>query len=856
MAHKSYGLFVKNDEPTKRDLDFIAAVVHRFSTYKAEADINALKQVHDLPDGGTILIQDAADIFRVIVDKQSKKEYQLEKNGYVKPYIPMFYSGVITRSAIRDGQKVTIKLTKQCQQRLQKATDSPVPQEISLERLTIEQNSDFQEFVPKKESILKRTQYVAHNHAWYSGAMAEVMQIVGGYGKQEFLALPDTTIERAQMILPEMTFKEIWPKYKNVRLPGYEGVPPIDGKFLYDYKWIKTHGVAFDSSQNPWLVQVSDAVYVMPLPVIPLTADPLFKKYIEEELQDTEILKILERFKALPSGESFPKNKIEFDRWLRAGVIIKVCDVSDFRQNMALFPACGWSFNLQGNSAYNTAYSYNTNGLIDCSTYSLTLSLTHSQWHYGTEAVNLSNSQLTDVDKNRVANYLSNLFQKLNDKDGLKNTILYKFRHIDQQEILARYDASNFETEVEYWDNYQAKPIANHTGNLKKVYGGYLYHPAKAESQPQIKFPDYELGFCKSFDFSSLDPIRVPVICETIMYAYHDGDDLKVVKYFYDGRTFGKAVDTDYEEFMIVGKWYKKEYQGDTKISGNFYTTDIDDLKETSGTTVETTIEGRDLGYDSKPFFSFDAFFWRPGTMWRNRYYSHLTKTVTIDDLTVMNAVLIPMFNRSTVLHAYKETEKNKTYSESLQLKAMEDPWTYRYWTYDPVFAWAGSLEKMTGKPYPERGNPVWVEIQNYNPTVYSDFADQGSWVTGLPADYTWLIHPNNNEWMHSGGGGPPKLKTYSKTEKPKLEEITQLKWQVKNFVIQIKNKDLDPMYFIASPSTYGFTISRSSSKVSFGDSEYANISETNDQGTYRTVGQCSLVNSKSTYHFVGVINE
>lgn len=856
MAQKPYGLFVKNDEPTRRDLDFIAAVVHRFSTYKAEADLNALRQVHDLPDGGIMLIQDAADILRVIVDKQHQKEYHLEKTGYVKPYIPMFFSGVITRASVRDDQKVSIKITEQCRRRLERATESKVGKELSLERLTIDQSYDFPEFIPREEGVLKRTQYYAHNHAWYSGAMAEVMQIVGGYGKQEFEALPDHPIERAQITLPETIFKEIWSKYQNVRLPGYEGVPPVDGHFQYDYKWTKTHGIAFDSNQNPWLVEISDAVYVMPLPIIPLTADPLFRKYAEEELHDAEILKILDRFKALPSGESFPKIKTEFDRWLRAGVIIKICDVADFRQNQAIFPACGWSFNTHGHNAYNTGYSYDAKGLINCHTYSLTLTLNPSAWHYGTEAVNLNDSTLSNEEKQRIAQYLNHVFKQIQSGDDvLRNSLLYKFRHIGQNEILARSGASNFEAEVEYWDNYQAQPMANHTGQVKKVYSGYLYHPAKPEFQPQIKFPFFEMDGCISFDFSALES-GVSAKCDTIMYAYFDGDDLKVVKYFYDNRTFNKVVETDYEQYMIVGKWYMNEYQGDSRISGNFYTTDIDERKETSGTTVETTIEGRDLGYDSKPHFAFDYFGSTGGTMWRNRYFSHLTKSLTVNDRTAVNAILIPMFNRFTVLHAYIENEKNKSYRESLELFYISDPTSYRYWTYDFVFAWHGVFEKKTGKPYPVNGNPVWVEVENYNPTPYSDFADQGPWVPGLPADYTWLIHPKSSEWNHSGGGGAPKIHEYSKNEYPTLEEIQQLKWQIKNFTLQIKVKDIDRKYFTVSPDQNGNLITRTSSKVSFGDSEYVNISETTEQGAYRAIGQCSLVDSKSNYHFVGVINE
>ena len=63
-------------------------------------------------------------------------------------------------------------------------------------------------------------------------------------------------------------------------------------------------------------------------------------------------------------------------------------------------------------------------------------------------------------------------------------------------------------------------------------------------------------------------------------------------------------------------------------------------------------------------------------------------------------------------------------------------------------------------------------------------------------------------------------------------------------------------MYFVMSPDQYGFTIYRSSSRVSFGDTEYVNISESNEMGIRAALGTCSLVDSKSDYHFIGVINE
>ncbi|MEG1160051.1 MAG: hypothetical protein RSD70_06650, partial [Acidaminococcaceae bacterium] len=556
VAPKPYGLHVKNGVPTERDAEYIASVVRRFLAFKDAAKLDNLKEVYDLPDGGVAIFQEVANVFRVIVDKSiSKESLFLEKSGLAKKYIPMFFSGVATKTTFRTGEKVAFKLTEQCRRRLLKTTGSMPSKEIALERFTIEPDSKFYEFIAPESSNSRWSQYHKQSHSWYGGTIGQLQQLVGGYGRQDFDALPDNPIERAQLILPENIVDAIWAKYENLRLPGYEGVPPREGTFQYDYKWSKTHGVSFDDSGKPWLILVSDAVWAMPLPIIPLTTHPRFRQYVEEELGDSEILKVLDIFGAMPSGESFPDNQDDFNRWVRAGVIIRICDTGDFLQHNAMFSACGWSFNLPGNMAFNTGYRYDeTTGLIYCSTFKLSLMLGGSAHHYGTEAVSSADSSLTMEELSKLGKYLSGIFEKLtNANDTLRKTVSYKLRHIAQSELLERAESTNYEAEVNYWDQYESTPIAVHTGNVFKIYNGWLFHPAKYENQPQIKFPNMELGICKSFDFTPAEK-GWAVLCDTIMYAYFDGNDLKVLKYFYDGYGYKREVDTNYEDCMSVGK--------------------------------------------------------------------------------------------------------------------------------------------------------------------------------------------------------------------------------------------------------------------------------------------------------------
>ena len=480
---KPYGLHVISGVLTDNDINFIASVIHRFLTFKEASQLENLKSTYDLPDGGYFIVQDMGGIFRVIADKLEQRKFHFQDDGLVKMYIPMFFSGVVEKDTLRrEGELVEIKLTQQCRQRLGKQLDREIPQLVKLERFTIMPGDKFTEFQPKIETIVKRTQYVAHNPGWYSGTMAKLHQFVGGYGRQDFDTLPDNDLERISFKLPDALQQELLEKYFDVRLPGYTGLPPAEGQFQYDYKWNKTHAIAFDSANRPWLVQVGAKLYVMPLPIIPLTADPKFHEYIYD-LGDQELINVLETFGAFPSGESFPDNGEDFQRWLRAGVIIEICDSGEFLSHQAFFTACGWSFNNRGNAAYNTGYRYDNKGIAEAATFRLSLNLEPSPIHYGTDKVTISNeTELSNDDKNQLTAYLSKVMSSLGTEGILVKTLKYKIRNIPHSIILQRANsifADDVSSEIDYWDKYVCNPIAQHSGKIHKLYTGKLYHPAK-----------------------------------------------------------------------------------------------------------------------------------------------------------------------------------------------------------------------------------------------------------------------------------------------------------------------------------------------------------------------------------------
>ncbi len=861
---RPHGKHSPSVERSEEDQAAAELLVRRLTNIKDSSGVDSLRMVRSLPSGAIAIAQDAGGVLRLIIQDPVKPPQEPDFDGIAKEAIPMLFSGVIDSGTSRTGDGIKLRITEQSRRRLASyKTKGLPPASLQLKRFLIRYNSRVQELQPKSMGSVIYTQYTAQRPTWYSGAMSEVMQIVGGYGIQNVEELPDDPIERAVMTLPEKVMRKIRLEQVNLRLPGYTGSPPRSGEFQYDYKFSDTNGVGFDSDGKPWLLKVDvRGVFAMPLPLVPATTTNAFREYIEE-VGDEEILWILDRFGGMPTGENFPVRVEDFESWRRAGVIIKICDSAGFYDNYMYSSACGWSFNSQGNAGYNTCYNYDEKeGLGYGLAYSLSISLGAAE-----NAGKLPST--FDFDGSEMARkldaYLSALYSQLGDGKAKSLAIKYKVRRVPISKIIERF-GNDGAGEVDYWDNLEVDPIAIHTGNVKQSGKGWLYSGLKFLSQPQIKFPEPFLDGCVSHDFSPLQNGKgkssYPT-SDTIMYGYFTGDQLSVVKYFRDDRRYNAEVSGNYEDCMAVGAWSSTETYGESTLLGNFYTSEVDHRKAAAAVTTVTDIVGTDLGYDTQPHFSFDNYFEMSGSIWRNRYFKRVTNTERTEGYGMSVAVCVPYFHRGALLYARKEWYSGKKRTESLSVGAVRDPNSYRYYTYDFIFAWRGGPDggnmatAIKVDPAPKDGNPVWVTGYNYNPSLCSDFADAGDWVGGLPADYTWLIHPDRYAWHHSGGGGMPTIKQYSKSSTEPAKEYGETMITIYG---SLKNVNKNPSYgyFTASPDEFGNVFYVDAIALSAGNSQYSSSSETNPESAKSRIrwGHTALADHKSAHHFIGVINE
>lgn len=867
---RPYGLFGRIT--SEEDSAQVDALVRSLTNFKRIGSLDSLKFVRTLPGGGVAIATDMGGVLRVIVQNPVTEERQDPTfDGLADLKVPMLFSGVIKNAVLRPGQGLRMELTEQARRRLGKYGDEkakPVAKMQELQRFAIEYSPRHQEFKPDVATSFLYTQYVALRPTWFTGSMATVVQVAGGYGKQDLKALPEHHVERAVMVLPEKVRAKVAKELGNKRLPGYTGKPPESGEIQFDYKFHETHGVAFGADKAPWLVRVSPAgLYVMPLPMVPATTTAAFRAYVEE-VGDTELEWLLDKFGGLPSGEGFPTGAGAFEAWRRAGVITKVAATTEFYNCMAYASACGWAFNSQGTEGFNTCWEFGDDGLQRGHAYKLKLSLGDlpdggklpEEFH------------LDDSEDQRLLNaYLSALYKQMTGNKPEHLAIKYKLRRVGIATVMERARSavkndSPVAGELDYWNNHQASPMGAPSGGITRVGSGIVWAPGQPRSHPQIKFPEPFMKGCISHDFGRLEghpAPNPPPLCDTIMYGYYAEDELKVVKYFRDHRNYMAEVEDNYDECMIVGSWQRTVTEGSTTLMGNFYTTDFDERKAAAPITTVTNTVGSDKGYDSKPHFSFDYFFSMVGTIWRNRYFTHKVDSTRSEGYGLTIAVCAPYLERSAMLHAKRENTSGAEKGESLSLYSITDPNSYRMWTYDFVWAWVGgSYEGNMAtannvSPAPKDGNPVWVRGYNYNPGPCTDFADQGDWMGGLPQDYTWLVHPVRHEWSHSGGGGAPSVKEYSTTTPQKSKTEGELMLSILAQPSPI-NKDPDSRYFTMSPSEFGDVFYVDAIKNAAGEAVYANCSEADPEAPKqrKRFGFTRLADHQSAHHFIGVINE
>ncbi len=864
---RPYGLHVIGGKLTERDESFVSVTARRFSNLKDLSSIDSSRMVYDLPDGGYVVIQDMGGNFRIIAHKTSEVAL-IAIDGMATDYIPMLYSGVILSATPFESDGVPIRLTETTRRRLIDYDDraSLPPKEVELHRFRIEYDNKFKYFEPQYKGIRTFTQYHKLRATWYSGAMSEVMQIIGGYGRQDSDDLPDKAIERKRFKLPNRFSKSVRAHVANQRLPAYTGIPEFKGKYKYDYSHRLTNAVSFDSAGKPWLLQINArGVYAMPLPIIPATTAPAFISYLREVVDD-ELIHIVERFGGLPSGETFPIGD-DFQAWYRAGVIIKVCDTTEFYRHSPFYLACGWSFNNKGDEGFNSGWSFDSRGMRYAYGFKMKLKLgmaVDNGWTLNAKKIN------DPQDSAMLSRYLVKLFSQLAGSGHRERAIKYKIMRTPAHILMVHARANT--GDINYWENLIADPIANHKGSLSQVSSGPMYWGSKNPlSFGALKFPEFTGQGCESFDMTMPDYNGPPVKSDTVVFGCYVNDQLTTIKFFLDTNTYKAETEGNFEEEMIVGSWSELKTESNSMILGYLYTSDFDDRGAFSDNTQITNIVGTDLGYGNPSFLTPPLLFTQ-GTLTRDRYYKHKITETSIGGSFMEVAVCVPAFTRDCMLYAYRNETTSTNYSERVIRYSVADPTSYSVWTYDPVFHASGLRGR--GEPRPTIGEFVYANFDpewDYNPKPNSWFADSGNWygvdpnsfkdVSAICAPYTTRGAPDAGT---AGGvrigGEAPQINEYTiknyigKEQAGKVSVSITIAGQV-----LISENLPQEFYFAFSPQfSAGQPIYfyRDATWIASGTQKYSSTSELKGNGLRSYWGSTKLADHKSAHCFIGVINE
>lgn len=886
---RPYGRF-SADALSGEDAHRVELLARGLTNAKDLGGLDSLRRGVVLPSGRKAFAADMGGVFRIVITSL-RDEPAPDFDGVAGFAVPMLFSGVVTKATYRGEAKdgVGLRLTEQARMRVGgygkgKPEDVP-PKDVELQRFRVEYAGKFKYFEPPETAATKHTQYARLRPTWYSGAMAEVVQVVGGYGRQDMRLLPDTKLERASMRIPGKWLDRIKAELPNVRLPGYSGAPHPDGCITYDYNPYANNGVSFDSKGSPWLLRISaEGVDAMPLPMVPATTTKSFRAWMDD-VGDDEILALLNRFGGMPSGEGFPVGEAR-KAWQRAGAVVRVCDTADFYQHIAMYPACGWSFNSKGTEAFNTCWDHAKNGLMHVYGYKMRLTLGEARGNG-----QLSNTlRLEDsAEQEALDRYLARIYRGLSElvsdeqmTSSHANAIKYKLRRIPPSELLARAEGflrmvadSTGDTsvaeekvrgEVESLDALELEPIASHSGAVSRVTSGPVYWPNRyPASSGRLKFPALTGEGGESFMLYSPDYDGPDGQCDTVMFGCYVKDQLQVVKFFRDAREFTKAEESTFEKHMIVGQWEKTVTTGVTGLMGNFYTSSFDDRKEASESTAYTKITGTDMGYGERAYRTPGAMM-RVGDVYRARYYKHKVETKNTSSYLIDVAVCVPTFTRDAILYAFEEGAASVDQSTETEQYGIMDPTRYQFWTHDNIFHYLGVTSAGNqGSPFPKDGAPVYLDSMTYTPTEVSDFADSGNWyplmgvidITGIVGEWTSRSGGKHQAGGALIGGNAPGF-VRERSQSQKLGETTgcvSISMDVAGNV-QVNKAVPHGWYFALSPDPVAGYFYRDAVRITFGSARYATVSEKDDYGRQKQWGRTKLLSEPRAAHFIGVINE
>jgi len=296
------------------------------------------------------------------------------------------------------------------------------------------------------------------------------------------------------------------------------------------------------------------------------------------------------------------------------------------------------------------------------------------------------------------------------------------------------------------------EPLAEHSGQIKKMGEGYLYAPpAPGTSYARylpIKFHEPMLPGLLSHEGVPLaiaSGLPQPK-CDTTVFVGFVDDEFHAVR-FYRNPNNGEHNTLDDPRYpgecLLNGTWVITQTTGTRGIPAMMYSNTIDGRRAVQETVHQTTMESRDLGYDPPRFSDFIE---SPDTayVWRERVFQQTTTTDIRVGETLASVVAIPEYSREAYYYAEGSGyASGRTLVTNVGYTRIRDPNVGYAWRCFPsanLPPWpsnigcdkrncGGNCSFFPGGPRTHKERRV--VCLNYEPdgSGCHDFADSGNWL-------------------------------------------------------------------------------------------------------------------------------
>ena len=556
------------------------ALLYRTQQVRNKAGVHIHATTHRVGKDALIYIlsSDVQNIIQIIVSPDIPEKINIPP----VPKVPDFYSGnvygglIYTQIATPDDYLVVRRFapTPNCQQM---HPDELTMGRQQVQRLVVRPYAAFSDLTDQN-GFGDYSQYVKLRASMYSGRMRALAQLLMGYGRLDAATLIDP--QNPQAALED---------------PYIQEVATLGFQVRYDWRFIRTHGITEGADGTLWLVEISQnrGVLAMPLKFFPESQTPAFRQAALDK-GDMAMVRALDEFGGLPTGECFPTKFDELETQIAEGNILRLLNagaLSDFYMHSGYSSYMGWTFNERGSEAHNTGYRFADDG------------------------------------------YQRGVWYQINIRIG-------KLKPEDEREPKEPI-ADGKATLVKQHEGYLwAPPSAREAGRFLPFK---VYEPLLEGLLSHEGVPDRDAG-----------PAPPPKPVDTVVHVAFVNDELHVIKYFRDDRQELNLSETGVpapDECLYAGDWTVTQTAGYRSFPKMMYTSVRDDRHVLQESVTVTKYTSTDLGFDPPKFSDFIE---APAAayVWRERVFKWTVEKEESLGEQLTSAVVVPRFSRNDYYYA------------------------------------------------------------------------------------------------------------------------------------------------------------------------------------------------------------